>query len=230
MRHPSPLVARLRAPAGQHPSRGVLAELRRAVISGDAPPGSAIPLREVAEAFGVSPIPVREALQVLVGEGLVVHRAHAGYAVARLSRSELAELYVVRGALEEAALRAAAPRATDDDVDQAHEALAALRACLTDGDVRSYHEHSRAFHVALMAPAGMPRLLGMVEQAWNLTEAVQPMRWSTWQARERLHAEHAQMLEAFAGRDADALVAVARAHQRRLGDVVADVPLDEEPG
>jgi DNA-binding GntR family transcriptional regulator len=229
VRHPSPLVARLRAPSGDHPARGVLAELRRAVISGDAPPGCAIPLREVAEAFGVSPIPVREALQVLVGEGLVVHRANAGYAVARLSRGELAELYVVRGALEEAALRAAAPSATEDDVDVARQALAALRECLSGGDLRSYHEHSRAFHVALMAPAGMPRLQGMVEQAWNLTEAVQPMRWSTWQARERLHAEHAEMLDAFARRDADALVAVARAHQHRLEEVVADVPLDDGP-
>ncbi|TNM68043.1 GntR family transcriptional regulator [Streptomyces sp. NP160] len=227
MRHPSPLVARLRAPVGDHPARGVLAELRRAVLSGDAPPGCAIPLREVAEAFGVSPIPVREALQVLVGEGLVVHRAHAGYAVARLSRGELAELYVVRGALEEAALRAAAPRAGDDDVQVAREALGSLRECLSSGDVRGYHEHSRAFHVALMAPAGMPRLLGMVAQAWNLTEAVQPMRWSTWQARERLHTEHTEMLEAFARRDADALVAVARAHQQRLEDVVADVPLED---
>lgn len=229
MRHPSPLVARLRAPSGDHPSRGVLAELRRAVISGDAPPGCAIPLREVAEAFGVSPIPVREALQVLVGEGLVVHRANAGYAVARLSRGELAELYVVRGALEEAALRAAAPRASDDDVEVVRGCLAALRDCLSSGDLRGYHELSRAFHVALMAPSAMPRLLGMVERAWNLTEAVQPMRWSTWQARERLHAEHAEMLDAFARRDADALVAVARTHQHRLEEVVADVPLEDGP-
>lgn len=226
MRHPSPLVARLRAPTGDQPAREVLAELRRAVLSGDAPPGSAIPLREVAQACGVSSIPVREALQVLVGEGLVVHRARAGYAVASLSRSELAEIYVVRGALESAALRAAAPRVTDEHVTAARGALAALREALTSGDLRAYHEHSRAFHLALMAPAAMPRLLGMVEQAWNLTEPERPMRWSTWQAREQLHAEHTTMLEAFVRRDAEALVAVGEAHHRHLEDVVAGAPED----
>ncbi len=226
MRHPSPLVARLRAPTGRQPAREVLAELRRAVLSGDATPGCAIPLREVAEAFGVSPIPVREALQVLVGEGLVVHRAHAGYAVARLSRGELSELYVVRGALEAAALRAAAPRVADGHVRAARAALDALRQALGEGDLRAYHEHSRAFHLALMAPSAMPRLLGMVEQAWNLTEPEQPMRWSTLQAREHLHTEHAAMLEAFAVRDAEALLEVAAAHHRHLEDVVAEAPLE----
>ncbi len=167
---------------------------------------------------------------MLVGEGLVVHRAHAGYAVASLSRGELAELYVVRGALEEAALRAAAPRAGDDDVDVARAALDALTGCLAGGDARSYHELSRAFHVALMAPSGMPRLLGMVESAWNLTEPAQPMRHSTWREREHLHDQHVGMLEALARRDAAALLAAAAAHQHRLEEVVARVPLGDDPG
>lgn len=229
MRHPSPLVARLRAASGEHPARGVLGELRRAIVSGDAPPGSAIPVGEVAQAFGVSPIPVREALQVLVGGGLVAHRTHAGYSVARLSREELVELYVVRAALEAAALRVAAPRATDADVDAAAAELVALREwCLSADDLRGYHAHSRAFHVALLAPAAMPRLLGMVERAWDLTEALQPMRWSTWQAREALHAEHAQMLDAFARRDAEALARVASAHQHHLEDVVAGAEMYDD--
>jgi len=66
---------------------------------------------EVAEVFGVSPIPVRESLKTLTAEGLVAHQPNIGYAVARLTATELAELYIVRETLESAALSAAVANA-----------------------------------------------------------------------------------------------------------------------
>ncbi|MFN8077117.1 MAG: GntR family transcriptional regulator [Kineosporiaceae bacterium] len=195
-------------------------ELRRVILSGDAPPGTAIPLAEVAELFGVSPIPVREALKTLVGEGLVTHRPHAGYEVARLSAAELTELCLVRGVPEAAALRAATPLAGPADVEEATAALTALRSCIAVGDARGYHRESRRFHLALMRPCGMQRLLHMIESVWNLTEPAQPMRDVDPDHRWELDSDHEQMLDAFAARDADAVVAVAGRHQHRLADVV----------
>jgi DNA-binding GntR family transcriptional regulator len=206
------------------PQQVILDELRRVILDGGAPPGTPIPVGDVAELFGVSAIPVREALKTLVGENLVAHRPNAGYAVARLTRRELTELYLVRGVLESAALRAAIEMAAPADLDQAVAAHLAMEQVLAHWDPRAYHRESRRFHLALIAPCQMQRLLRMFESAWNVTEPFQPMRFIPGPDREQFHLDHQQMLDAFVARDADALVAVSGRHHQRLESVIAALP------
>lgn len=204
---------------------GVLDELRRVILAGDAPPGLTIPAEDVAAVFGVSVIPVREALKTLVGEGLVEHRPRAGYRVARLTREELVELYDVRGTLERAALARAAEAATAPDHERAHAVHAALDRALAEDDARAYHRESRHFHIALVEPAAMRRLQAMLESAWNLTEPYQIMARVPLAERVALHEEHRGMLAAFVGgRTADLLACAADHHEhlrRVLGTVEA---------
>ena len=75
-RSSSPLVARLTPLHGRPTQRAVLAELRRVILAGDAPPGSAIPLDDVATALGMSVIPVRESLKILIAGG---NKIYAGW-------------------------------------------------------------------------------------------------------------------------------------------------------
>jgi DNA-binding GntR family transcriptional regulator len=222
---PSTLVARLSCvnpgqPTGQ---QEILADLRRVILAGEAPPGTPIPLEAVAQFFAVSLIPVREALKTLIGEGLVDHESRGGYRVTELTRDELREFYVIREALEAAALRSAVRRATpahDAAASEIHEALA---AAMTVEDQRAYHRDSRRFHVALLAPSGMHRLLHMFELAWNVTDPAQPMAGVTPAEQERMHADHAAMLEAFLARDVDGLLRCSRKHYKRLERAVIDV-------
>ena len=110
-RRPSVLIRRLRCDQGLRSQAAILAELRRVILEGGVPPGTPIPVDQVAEAFGVSRIPVRESLRTLIGEGLVDHQQHSGYLVAQLTAEEFQGLYTVRGVLEKAALAAAVPLA-----------------------------------------------------------------------------------------------------------------------
>ena len=175
-RHPSsPLVARLTPLHGRPTQRAVLAELRRVILAGDAPPGSAIPLDDVATALGMSVIPVRESLKILIGEGLVEQHMRGAYTVARLSRSELLELYTARGVLENTVLAVAVAAAGHADHTHARAAHDLLDRAVRAGDLRAYHRESRGFHFALLTPARMRRFVGMVESAWNLTESYRPM-------------------------------------------------------
>jgi DNA-binding GntR family transcriptional regulator len=194
----------------------VLSELRRVIASGQVPPGSPIPLDDVAAFFGVSLIPVREALKTLLGEGLLDHQPRLGYTVTALSPAELDELYVVRGALEAAALEAAVRQSTAADHARARAVHDALVAAVAAEDGAGFQRSSREFHEALLAPCRMPRLLHMLEIAWNLTEPVQTMMRVSGQDRARLRADHEEMLDAFIARDADRLKAVAEAHHTRL--------------
>ena len=194
----------------------VLSELRRVIASGAVPPGSPIPLDDVAAFFGVSLIPVREALKTLLGEGLLEHQPRLGYTVTALSQAELDELYLVRGALEAAALEAAVRQSAPADHERATAIHAALDQAVAAADAAVFQRASRDFHEALLAPCRMPRLLHMLDIAWNLTEPVQTMMRTSEQDRAAMREDHQQMLDAFVARDAETLKAVAEAHHDRL--------------
>jgi DNA-binding GntR family transcriptional regulator len=216
--------ASIQAPGS--PQAAILDELRGIILDGEVPPGSAIPVDAVAAAFGVSRIPVREALMTLIGEGLVDHRPNAGYRVAMMTAQEFGEIYLVREALEVAALRAAVALAGPEDDEQAHSAHRALDTAVVAYDGRRYHRESRRFHLALLRPCRMRRLLHMLDVAWNMTEPLQPMSHLDSGERELLHADHAGMLAAFCARDADRLAAVFAVHHHRLQSAIHTLPQD----
>ncbi|WP_255498210.1 GntR family transcriptional regulator [Nakamurella sp. PAMC28650] len=223
-RRTSPLIGRLHCDADTHSQAAILAELRRVILEGGVPPGTPIPVDQVAETFGVSRIPVRESLRTLIGEGLVDHRPHAGYLVAQLTVEEFQGLYTVRGVLEKAALSCAVGQATRLDDEAAMDALTALDKAMRDNDYRGYHVQSRRFHLALVTPSRMRPLLGMLESAWNVTEPFQPMARIEDDHRRLLHAEHRAMLDHFLARDAEALLAVASVHLDHLDTSIAAMP------
>jgi DNA-binding GntR family transcriptional regulator len=220
----SVLISRLaNRPQGSSQSE-ILDDLRRCILDGEVPPGSPIPVEGVAAAFGVSRIPVREALMTLIGEGLVDHRAHTGYRVAKLTAAEFSEIYLVREVLETAALRVAVELAGAEDDERAHAAHTALEAAVVAGNGRAHHRESRRFHLALLEPCRMRRLLHMLATAWNMAEPLQPMSHLDAAERELLHRDHAGMLAAFTSRDAEALINVCATHHQRLQTAIARLP------
>jgi DNA-binding GntR family transcriptional regulator len=196
------------------------------ILDGAVLPGTPIPLAEVAELFGVSQIPVREALKTLIGEGLVTHRNNFGYAVAQLTSVELREMYIVRETLEAASLAAAVANANDEDRRRIVEANNVLQQAIRDNDPVTYHRHSRHFHIALTRPSHMHRLLNMLEAAWNVTEPVQSMVHVGDADRELLHADHCEMVDAFLAGDAELLIDTSQRHAQRLNAVIATLPTD----
>jgi DNA-binding GntR family transcriptional regulator len=194
----------------------VLDAIRNDIVEGVVPPGSVLEVDVLAATHDVSRIPVREALMTLVGEGLVEHQPRRGYTVTLLAEGELAELFDVRGTLELAALAVAVRLGGPDDVAAAREAHDRLGRAVAAGDEREYHHQSRAFHVALTRPSAMPRLLGVFDRVWDLTEPYRPMEDLGAVEAAALHAEHEAMLAAFAAGNAEALLRTASAHQENL--------------
>ncbi|MFT4286345.1 GntR family transcriptional regulator [Nocardioides sp.] len=208
---------------GQVRGRGqteILAELRRAITGGAVVPGSVISIDEVAQFFEVSPIPVRESLKTLVGEGLVTHRRRGGYAVAQLSLTELEELYVVCRALELAALPQSVAMATSADDQRLLATYDASAVALARGDLEAYQRASKDFHFALVDPSGMHRLSNVLDTIWNLAETGQPMQHNDADGRVRFQRDHRELMDAFLERDIDRLVADMEDHYRSLFSVI----------
>lgn len=135
--------------------------LRRAIVTGELPAGTRLVQSEVAERLRVSTTPVREAMRDLAAEGLVHLRAHRGATVARLDLDDLREICALRGLLEAEALRRAALRITQEELDTAREMQQRLEA---ERDPEAWSRHHSEFHAFLTATARSPRLQALVEQ------------------------------------------------------------------
>ena len=168
------------------------------------------------ERWGVSRIPVREALMILEGEGLVAHRPHAGFTVPSLTAEELEEIYFVRALLEDEALRRALKDTTDADRAAARAACRATEEALYHGQVNAFSDNGRRFHEALLAPCRMPRLLRLLAGLWEATESYRAANLLDRGGQEILQAEHQVMLDAFLAGDEQRLIEAAEQHRRHL--------------
>lgn len=193
----------------------VVVRLRNAILSGELPAGSKLVEADLAERFGTSRGPIREAVRELVREGLVVEFDRRGNVVSTLDESDLAEVYGVREALEVAAARIVSGRADEEDLSMLARHLDALDEG-AGGDYLVNSTHDLAFHRDLVALAGNERMTAINDQMLNQTAHL--LRTAaggnpTLQSTLRSSA-HRDILDALIARDAELSVAAIRAHYR----------------
>ncbi|MDO8211734.1 GntR family transcriptional regulator [Conexibacter sp. CPCC 206217] len=157
------------AGAGYEPLGNAIARhVREAILSGRLAPGTRVRQEALARRFGVSRIPVREALRQLESQGLVVLVPHSGARVARLDLAEHLELYRIREALEPIAIAESAPRLSDEQLAELHRLQQEISAAVDDEP--RWLELDRRFHLGSYAAAEMPRLLALIDDLWNTTQ------------------------------------------------------------
>jgi DNA-binding GntR family transcriptional regulator len=199
--------------------------LRERVSSGQLPPGTALSQSGLAEEYGVSRIPVRDALQQLAGEGLV--ELLKGVAVVTpLSIDDLQELYELREAIEPIATRLGVPRVGRAGVAR----MTRLLALMDDPGIRpgDWLESNAAFHAEVYTLAGRPRMVAMVEQLRRLTDRYVYFHLDVIGQSGHLQEEHRQILDAVKAQDASAAAELTRAHLASSHAVVLDYLLSLE--
>lgn len=184
----------------------VLAEVRRAITSGELRPGAAIRQEALAERLAVSRVPLREALKTLQGEGLVSYRAHRGYRVAELSMADLREVYRLREILEAEAVRAAVPLLDAVVFAELDAAQAAVEQAAEREAVAEMAAANRRFHFTLFEAARMPRLARIIGTLWDSTDAYRSLYYTGEDNRRHVVAEHRAALAALRAGDAEGAV------------------------
>ena len=188
----------------------VLGSLRQEIIAGRLLPGDRLVERELAERFGVSRVPVREAIRALVVEGFVLFETPRRTVVRRLTRADVAELFELREALEVYATGLAARRATRADLAEL-EALLDRAADATEADdAEAITDINTRFHDRILAMAGNSLLISVMEPVDGR------LRWLTRQNEEwsQLLAEHRELYAAIVSGDGERARAHALAHVR----------------
>ncbi|KIF66676.1 GntR family transcriptional regulator [Streptomyces sp. AcH 505] len=188
----------------------VLAGLRNDIIGGRLRPGDRLVERELADRFGVSRVPVREAVRALVAEGFVLFETPRRAVVRRLTPGDVAELFELREALEVYAAGLAATRADRAGLGRLAGLLDDATAATRTGDAERITDINTRFHDQVLAMAGNSLIVSVLEPVDGR------LRLLTRQNEEwpQLLAEHGELYAAIASGDADLARASALAHVR----------------
>ncbi len=214
-------------PQGQGAYRRLLDDIR----NGTLPPGARLRETELADRFGISRTPVREAIRQLEADGLVVHLPRQGATIRTLDHAEVVELYEMRAVLEGTAARLAARAASDIELAE----LAALNAELADTPAGPQaREVNRMFHRALIDAARNRFLLKAMSALQKTLLILGPTTLAEPARAEAAVAEHAAVLAALRARDGVAAEAAMRGHveaalsARLRGMRGRDLPMEHE--
>lgn len=194
--------------------------LRAEIEQGLLPPDAALNQVEIAARFGLSRIPVREALRQLEAEGYVKYRPNKGATVtSALQPEDLVEIIEIRECLENRLMDHAATRYTDEQLRRASETLRAMNLAATMAQLRGLHE---LFHTILFEAANRPRMASIIND-WRFRLDNQPDRSDRMRAFVRATRDvHKRLLRAC--KDADR--AAIRASVREEYDIVRSFVLN----
>jgi DNA-binding GntR family transcriptional regulator len=188
--------------------------LREAILTGRLHPGSRVRQEELAEEFGISRIPVREALRRLESEGLVILVPNSGAWIAKLDRAECIEIYKIRERLEPLALKESSASLSATTVAKLDNLVERMEDA---ADVDGFLMLDREFHLLSYEAAQMPHLLQMINKFWNSTQHYRrAFTLTVGQDGMRIvHSEHRLIVEAIKRRDGEQAGLVLYGHIRR---------------
>jgi DNA-binding GntR family transcriptional regulator len=195
-------------------SARVAAYLRDLILRDVLRPGDRIRQEEVADRFGASRLPVREALRMLEAEGLTEHEPNKGARVPRLSMHELDVIYRMRERLEPLALAESLPRLDQADLDRLEDLQ---RQIEHNTDLDRFLELDRAFHLGTYSGCDIDPLNAMVTRLWNSTQHYR-RAYVALGGQDRMwvvNSEHRLLLDAVVRRDLPDTERFLEGHIRR---------------
>jgi len=185
--------------------------IQTAIAEGRFPPGSRLSPAVLAGEFGVSHIPVREALRSLAARGYIVHKQSQGFFTRDLNSEDLADIYHLREVLEREAYILAVPKITDEDIAEMRRILKLMGTNTSAAKRLRYLELNREFHFVVFKRAGSDRLLYLLNYLWDVA--------APYGAAELIdstegYQDHFEQIEKFAARDTKGVIAAMAAHRQ----------------
>lgn len=193
----------------------VYATLRAEILSGARPPGARLIIDDLAAELGVSPIPVREALQGLQADGYIVIRPYAGAHVAEMHKESVYEIFALLEAMEVVSGRAACTRMTDEDLAELKARVARMDVLTHDPEAWSLENLALHEFICRRSSSFLTEaLLRKAMEHWDRLRRfyfADVFRYRIKESQE----EHRRIVTALASRDAGETERMIRAHNQR---------------
>lgn len=202
--------------------------LRGEIQEGTLRPGDRLALASLAERFGISQIPVREAIRQLEQEGLVETTPHVKALVKGVSHEEAVWAAELRLVLEPVAARDATPHMTEEVLEELEANVRAMSVCMDEGDFDGYFPLNRAFHDAIYRRCPNEILLHFLNELWDMAQRFR----NVYQRPSHIGAsqdEHVRILEALKAGDPDEVERLVSLHRRRNLELLRAWRISEHP-
>lgn len=195
-------------------SQQIANSIKTEILAGKYPPGVRVRQEDIAEQFGASRSPVREALRILEAEGLVNLVAHTGAWISDLSLQECEEMYQIRERIEPLMIRLSIPTISDSAITELSQLTLAMEKT---NDVEEFLILDRQFHLLTYSGAHTVLVGDMVNRLWNTTQHYRRAysQLLAFESFKPAHVEHFLLLEAIKKRDSDDAERVLFGHIRR---------------
>lgn len=205
-------------------TRGIYNQLRDEIVRGSLGPGERLQINELAQRYQVSALPVREALNRLSSELLVVQLDQRGFRVSAMSLDELTELIDVRCHIDRIALRRGLPKADRDWEEQlilAYNRLSRAPGLASGQTVNAEWEAAhRAFHMALISACDWRWVRVYAEQLFDQADRYRHIARAKRSARSARYDEHKLIMESALARDVKLTIERLENHLRKTAQEV----------
>lgn len=179
----------------------ILETIREAILKGNLKPGEKVAEPELAERFGISRTPIREAFRQLESEGYLTVIPRKGAVVAALSERDVEEFYAIKSILEGYAAELASTRLTEKELEKLEAINEKLRQLAADGDVKSFFRVHNEFHDTFIKAADNSKLFELIQQLGLKFNRLRMASLSVTGRMDFSVEEHDKLIEAFRRRD-----------------------------
>lgn len=175
--------------------------LRKDIIDGKLKPGQKVIMSDLAKRFGLSEIPVREAIRRLESDGYVEFTPHVGAVVSKINEKEFVEIYLIRIELEALATRLAVPHVTPADIDYLDRKNHDMQLAVQQNQPEKLGALNKDFHLRIYQAGPYPYLFKLISDLWEKVERTQSVFAYVPERAPASVAEHAQIIQALRAKD-----------------------------
>lgn len=188
--------------------------LRASIMHCDLEPGQRLIIDDISRQLGVSQIPVREALQQLQSERLVINVPHMGATVAPISPTDVTEVFALMEGLESVAVEPAAAHSSEEFLETLDRQVRDMDDAFVSGDGERWAALNSEFHRLIAAEAQMPLLLDMTKRALDQWDRIRRFFNIFSKRVGDAQSQHHEIVNAFRDHDIDELRRLSRDHNR----------------
>lgn len=194
--------------------------LRDDILSGRLPFGTRLKLRELADRFNVSQMPIRDALVKLNAEGLIDIQPNRGASVRKIDQQFIENMFDIRMVLEELLVRRAIERSSDAELATLRPLAERHAEAVRSEDMAEVLSANSRFHEQITAMARNAEAARILDQGWELIHALRGQAGYAAGRLQQIIHEHYELVSAIETRNVEAAARLARLHVARSRDDV----------
>ena len=198
----------------------ILENIRDAILKGELKPGERVSEPDIAERYGISRTPIREAFRQLESEGYLTVIPRKGAVVAVHTEKDIEEFYSIKSVLEGYAAQLAAERMTEKDIDKLETINNRLEKLSKNKDVKTFFRAHNEFHEYFIRASGNKKLMELIQQLLNKFEYLRIASLSLPGRMKISVQEHKKIIDAFRNHDGHAADLLVRKNAAYGGQVL----------